>query len=33
MAPVLDLRCLDDENAFVGNLVSLDLTERSDETI
>ena len=30
-ALVLDLRCLDDESAFASNLVSLDLSEKSDE--
>lgn len=31
-ALVLDLRCLDDEGAFVSNLATLDLSEKSDET-
>jgi L-seryl-tRNA(Ser) seleniumtransferase len=30
-ALVLDLRCLDDENAFAENLASLDLSEKSHE--
>jgi L-seryl-tRNA(Ser) seleniumtransferase len=31
-ALVLDLRCLDDESAFAGNLTSLDLSEKSNES-
>jgi L-seryl-tRNA(Ser) seleniumtransferase len=30
-ALVLDLRCLDDESAFAGNLASLDISDKSDE--
>jgi L-seryl-tRNA(Ser) seleniumtransferase len=31
-ALVLDLRCLNDESAFAGNLTSLDLSEKSNES-
>ncbi len=31
-ALILDLRCLEDENAFAGNLTSLDFSEKRDES-
>jgi L-seryl-tRNA(Ser) seleniumtransferase len=31
-ALILDLRCLDDEDVFVGNLASIDLSERHNGT-
>ncbi len=32
-ALILDLRCLDDEGAFIGNLASLDLAEKGDGAV
>jgi L-seryl-tRNA(Ser) seleniumtransferase len=32
-ALILDLRCLDDEAAFIGNFASLDLAEKGDGAI